>query len=92
MQTPQHTNIPSLPDEVYKLLFYIIIIPPDYVMVMQEHGVVNVSENEVSVKVCGVLNTTNIIDCAVNYNFHVSLNLIDIDAGRNGKKLQILYF
>ena len=44
------------------------------------------SENRLSVVVCGVLNTSDIIDCAVNYEFEVSLNLRDISAGRNSKE------
>ena len=44
------------------------------------------SENILSVVVCGVLNTSDIIDCAVNYEFEVSLNLRDMSAGRNSKE------
>ena len=54
----------------------------DYVMVTLEHRTYNVSEGEALVKVCGVLNTSNVIDCAVNYNFRILINVYDIGAGR----------
>ncbi|CAI8054130.1 Putative insulin-like peptide receptor [Geodia barretti] len=60
----------------------ITIVDDDhYVTVTQEHSRYNVSENRLSVVVCGVLNTSDIIECAVNYEFEVSLNLRDMSAG-----------
>jgi hypothetical protein len=59
----------------------ITIVDDDhYVTVTQEHSRYNVSENRLSVVVCGVLNTSDTIDCAVNYEFEISLNLRDISA------------
>jgi hypothetical protein len=57
-----------------------IVDDDHYVTVTQEHSRYNVSENRLSVVVCGVLNTSDIIDCAVNYEFEVSLNHSDISA------------
>ena len=67
------------------LATHFIVFITDYVTVTREHSKYNVSENRLSVVVCGVLNTSHIIDCAVNYEFEISLNLRDISAGRNSK-------
>ena len=40
-----------------------------------------VAENDDRLKMCATLNTTGIINCAVNYDFHVKLSIFDVNTG-----------
>ena len=40
-----------------------------------------VAGNDDRLKICATLNTTGIINCAVNYDFHIKLSIFDVNAG-----------